>query len=504
MKSQTAPTEFYTQWMEGQTALLKTWSDAATQAATAFAEGNLSEAMKKSTEGYSTIAQHQQEQAKNLFSEVANLGKTMSTANPFAQMWAAASGVGANGVGANEAASTNHGNGQIPFADPAAMMQYWANFQKMMPNPFSAMMWQPPQDIFAQWNRFAEAGTSSFALFGSITKMYEQWQQFSKSWGVSVQKMYSPFAETMPNGVAKDTFRNMLSGANVYMKLFEFWMPAFEMMKSGTTPTPEDVQNLLNPAKYKEVIDSVFEFMIPSATQDLYAQMNAFAQSLHVSGNQASRTMMGLMEQNAQMIFSMMANNPEAALKVYNTMMSSYQQALSSMNALPMNQRQSEIVEVARRILERFGEYTTGITKFQYVLYTSGQKAIEQVAEQFFSATRSRKALTNFDEVFAAWVATSENVFSELFDTQEYAALQNTLAQTSSLLHKDFEQLFEVMLKDFPVVTRSQVDELAKTVFELKRKVRDLEKQSTGSTGSEEEQASPSKPAAKKTSAQKR
>lgn len=502
MKNQTAPTDFYTQWMEGQIALLKTWSNAAAQTASALAEGNLSEAMKKSTEGYSTIVQHQQEQAKNLFSETANFGKTMTNTNPFAQMWTAANGMGASGVGANGAASTNPANGQIPFADPTAMMQYWKNFQTMMPNPFSAMM-PPPQDMFAQWNRFAEAGTSSFALFGSVAKMYEQWRHFSQSWGVSVQKMYSPFVETMPNGVAKDTFRNMLSGANVYMKLFEFWMPAFEMLKSGKTPTREEIQNLLNPAKYKEVIDSVFEFMIPSATQDLFAQMNSFAQSLHASTNQASQAMMVLMEQNAQMIFGMMANNPEAALKVYNTMMSGYQQALSSMNALPANQRQSEMIGLAQRILERFGEYTTGITKFQYALYLGGQKAVEKVADQFFSAARSGRTLTNFDDVFASWVETSEKIFGEIFDTKEYALLQNTLGQTSSLLHKDFEQLFEVMLKDFPVVTRSQVDELAKTVFELKRKVRELEKQGAEAAGSEEEPTVPSKSTAKKASARK-
>ena len=82
MKNQTAPIDFYTQWMEGQTALLKTWSNAAAQTASALAEGNLSEAMKKSTEGYSTIVQHQQEQAKNLFSETANFGKTMKFSLP--------------------------------------------------------------------------------------------------------------------------------------------------------------------------------------------------------------------------------------------------------------------------------------------------------------------------------------------------------------------------------------------------------------------------------------
>ena len=90
---------------------------------------------------------------------------------------------------------------------------------------------------------------------------------------------------------------------------------------------------------------------------------------------------------------------------------------------------------------------------------------------------RNKKTLTNFDELFKTWVETNEAVFHDLFETKEYAAAQSKLGQISSHLYKDFEQMFEVMLKDFPVVTRSHVDELAKTVFELKRKVRDLEKQ---------------------------
>ncbi|MBL7992870.1 MAG: hypothetical protein JNN25_15650, partial [Candidatus Kapabacteria bacterium] len=83
-----------------------------------------------------------------------------------------------------------------------------------------------------------------------------------------------------------------------------------------------------------------------------------------------------------------------------------------------------------------------------------------------------------------------------------YTAVQSTLAQTSSLLHKDFERLFEVMLKDFPVVTRSHVDELAKTVFELKRKVRDLEKHGAEDSEGEEPKAS-AKSAPKKATARK-
>ena len=491
MKAHTPTNDFYSQWMEGQTALLKTWTETATKAAGSLSEGNVVEAMKNSADLYAAVLEQQQELTKNMMLQAESLTKNMATAAPFGGLWNTTNG-------SNQAPPAS---GQFPFgADQAAMTNYWSQLPNAMMKPWAAVM--PTGDIMKQWSQFAEAGSSSFALFGQVAKMYENWQHFSQSWSGSAQKMYSSLAENLPVGVAQDTFRNMLSGATAYMKLFEFWMPALEMMKSGKPLSMEDLQKLMNPAKYKEVIDAVFEFMMPEAMQSLFGQMYTFAQSLQSSTQQASRTMMTMMEQNAKTIFGLMAHNPEAAMSVYNTLLSGYRQALASTNALPMNQRQREMAEISQHILERFGEYYSTVTKFQYLLYTNGEKALEKVSEAFFTSTRKAKMPTNFDDLFAEWVNTNEEVFGELFETKEYTTVQNVLAQTSSLLHKDFERLFEVMLKDFPVVTRSHVDELAKTVFELKRKVRDLEKHGAEDSEGEEPKAS-AKAAPKKVTARK-
>lgn len=485
MKKQSTQADFYTEWMQKQNAMIASWSETAQKATDAFLKGNVNEAMKTSAEGlsnaYSSVVEQQTAMSKRMMGEVEST--TQQFTAPFANspfFGAPFSGTSWSGTPFGAMFSGNPSS-----ANPLQMMQEWAawqqSMQKAMTQPWGQMFAQfTPQgspNFFDQWTRFAEAGNSSFFMLSHVAKMYEQWQHLSQSWGVSVQKMYSSMAETMPSGVAKDTFRNMLSGANVYMKLFELWMPALELMKSGNPLKAEDLQNLMNPAQYKEVIDSVFEFMIPEQMQTLFAQMNAFTQSLNVSSNQAARILMQQMEQNASMIFGMMAHNPEAAVSVYNTLMSSYQQALSTISALPMNHRQGEMLAVGQHILSRLGEYSQAVTKFQHLLYTNGQKALEKMTEAAFSASRNKKALTNFDEVFKTWVETNEEVFHDLFETKEYAAAQSSIAQISSHLYKDFEHLFEVMLKDFPVVTRSHVDELAKTVFELKRKVRDLEKQ---------------------------
>lgn len=473
--------DFYSAWMERQNALVASWTNAAQQSTAAMMQGNVAEAMKHGAEAYTATMEHQTASAKQMM-------------NPFGAWFAPQAAP--NGASKPNDATTfpfmnlPFMNTQLTEANP--MMQAWQNAFRQNPfgqnpimqnpfvqNPFVQPWMQATSSAvpgFEQWSKFAEAGASSFAMMGQVAKMYEQWQHLSQSWSISVQKMYSSMADTMPAGVAQDTFRNMLSGANVYMKLFELWMPALELMKNGKPLKAEDIQSLMNPAQYKEVIDAVFEFMIPEQMQSLVKQMSAFTQSMNVSTNQAARILMGQMEQNASMIFGMMSHNPEAAVNVYNTLMSSYQQALSTISALPMNQRQSEMVAVGQEILSRLGEYSQAVIKFQHLLYTNGQKALEKMTEATFAAGRNKKAVSNFDEVFKTWVEMNEDVFHDLFETKEYAVMQSNLAKISSHLYNNFEHLFEIMLKDFPVVTRSHVDELAKTVFELKRKVRDLEK----------------------------
>jgi polyhydroxyalkanoate synthesis regulator phasin len=51
----------------------------------------------------------------------------------------------------------------------------------------------------------------------------------------------------------------------------------------------------------------------------------------------------------------------------------------------------------------------------------------------------------------------------------EVSGLQNRL-------RKDIDGMVEKQMKDIPVATRSEMDEVYKTIYELKKKVRQLEK----------------------------
>jgi len=74
----------------------------------------------------------------------------------------------------------------------------------------------------------------------------------------------------------------------------------------------------------------------------------------------------------------------------------------------------------------------------------------------------------------------NEKAYSVLFQTEAYAKMQGELLEASLEVRQHLFKLTELYLYDLPIALRSEMDDLYKTVFELKRKVRGLEKQLVG------------------------
>ena len=55
--------------------------------------------------------------------------------------------------------------------------------------------------------------------------------------------------------------------------------------------------------------------------------------------------------------------------------------------------------------------------------------------------------------------------------------MQGEVLEASLNVRKHFFKLMELYLYDFPIALRSEMDDLYKTVYEMKKKVKSLEKQ---------------------------
>jgi hypothetical protein len=127
-------------------------------------------------------------------------------------------------------------------------------------------------------------------------------------------------------------------------------------------------------------------------------------------------------------------------------------------------------------LMERWGNYFTKLNQLQTMLYKTGVSAWEKVMQAVADRAAKGEAITDFNQFYNEWSSVNEKEFIALFNTDEYAALQAELIKLNSEVNKQYEKQMEALLQPYPVVFRSQLEEVYKTNHELRGKINDLEK----------------------------
>jgi hypothetical protein len=79
-------------------------------------------------------------------------------------------------------------------------------------------------------------------------------------------------------------------------------------------------------------------------------------------------------------------------------------------------------------------------------------------------------------DMYQEWMSISDKTFVNLFESDDYSQLMAEVSSLQLKLKKDMEGQMEKMLHGIPVATRSEMDEMYKAIYDLKKEVRQLEK----------------------------
>jgi hypothetical protein len=116
--------------------------------------------------------------------------------------------------------------------------------------------------------------------------------------------------------------------------------------------------------------------------------------------------------------------------------------------------------------------------EYRHVIYVTGLRAMEKVIETIAEKIRSNgDGISGFNEFLDLWIDVNEKTYLEVFQTEQFSKLQGEVLESSLSLRKHFFKLMELYLYDFPIALRSEMDDLYKTIYDLRKKVKGLEKQ---------------------------
>jgi len=421
-------TEWYKNWLDGQKNIFSQTAEKATTTTE-----NVKDGASKMTEFYQNWYNTQLNNAKQMWETTTNAVKN------------ATSNTGSNNMQNPMETFTNWMNN---ISQGANMMNHYQQWQNNAKNMFNMDSWKGAgENATNVFNQYKEVMNSTFA----------DWQK------------------NFQNGTTQDAYRNMVNVAEGFTRFSEMWAPMFKSIQDKTF-NMDTFKQYANPVAYKELMDKYFGFMPENSRQYIQTMTDM------MNGNMQNMGTMGMdgMQQMRAMMGNMM---PVTGHEMFANMLTGYNNMYSSMNnafapltkMITPNQYTKagmEWSDIANRVMV----YNIKNAELQYMIYNQGTKVMDKVAENIAEKVKNGTEINSMMALYQEWLNISDKVYVSLFESDEYSVLMAEVSAMQLRLRKDMEAQMEKSLSGLPIATRSEMDELYKTIYDLKKHVRDLEK----------------------------
>jgi polyhydroxyalkanoate synthesis regulator phasin len=152
-----------------------------------------------------------------------------------------------------------------------------------------------------------------------------------------------------------------------------------------------------------------------------------------------------------------------------------YDKELSRFYQIPQLGMMRTYQEKIGRMLDKYNRFQSNLSEFTRLLARPFKKSQKVVAEVLKGCSAGEDASEKTQKCYQKWVKVLEENFMSLFQSPEYIT---TLSMTMSAL-ADFiavrDDAIEDLLKFFPVARKSDMDDMARELYDLKKRLRKLE-----------------------------
>jgi len=171
-------------------------------------------------------------------------------------------------------------------------------------------------------------------------------------------------------------------------------------------------------------------------------------------------------------------NLDQEAFKIWNEM---YEQEFRQFLNVPQLGLVRFYQERIGQTADKFNLFQTAMAEFLHLLYLPMEKSFKVMEEKLETLAQDGDLPESSRDYYQMWVKILEGHYMTLFKTPEYCGV---LSKTLNAMEEFFvtrQKLLQDALQSLPVPTNEDMDELYKELYELKKKVKQLEKTLTGS-----------------------
>jgi class III poly(R)-hydroxyalkanoic acid synthase PhaE subunit len=113
---------------------------------------------------------------------------------------------------------------------------------------------------------------------------------------------------------------------------------------------------------------------------------------------------------------------------------------------------------------------------YQLVLVEVWLKAYEELTRELASSKEKDETIQNWQPFLQVWSSVFDRVFAQTFRSEDALEIQGKFLNSAMTYRLYQQQLMEVFLKMYDLPTRSEVDEIHRSLYELRKEIKSLKK----------------------------
>jgi len=346
------------------------------------------------------------------------------------------------------------------------------------------------QTFWREWTTFTEKymesmmgmakmGASAGEETAAPWKLYQNWFE-------SFQKV---LAEKDKDGLGATVFNRIFSASRVYLDLLDFWSKSLSSFKDFSIGEPLTVEKIRDIRQqwlghYQSMMESLWGGM-PSA--ELQETAKALASTSVAASDLAWSFIEPTFKNMAQLpgVLEKVAKGDRGAVAdLGGIFVKNYEETIGKALLAPSFGYFKEFNERLNNMIYAYVQFNTSKAAFYSLFYATGMKAAERVYDKFTEFIGKEMTPDTFREFYRIWWTVNEEVYQELFRSEEFSKLTLDVNRRGLLFRKWIDDVFEQILKFTSLPSKKDMDEIYRSLYDLKKEVRnqkramkDVEKQ---------------------------
>jgi class III poly(R)-hydroxyalkanoic acid synthase PhaE subunit len=320
----------------------------------------------------------------------------------------------------------------------------------------------------------------------AITALRDQALQMQSYFKNSAATAENPFSnwskavlDAFPTGddanLTKGVFNKTLFNTEVLQKLYEFWQPLLKAIAEKSIDSAS-YASLTDPDKLKQLYDKLFNFDLDALNQlqKQTSQYNDVYQQFTKPWNDAAKTQASNFLQGD---FSQSEMTPQAWLQQMQAAYAAFEKTTGKILSVPTLGKDREKMALFSKYTKALTTFTSRHQEYYQLMQTTGYEGNQAVIKALAEKVKAGEKFEKFDEFFALWINTNEKVFFKLFQSKEFNERRNAMTVAGFNARKLYNEIIEGQLSDLPVARRSEMNEVYKIIYDLRKQVKSLQSQ---------------------------